>query len=175
MGQAAHPDDWITDWKGIFVEKVNVTLNWNGGKAFTATNGTGCQILLDGRKEAGPSPMDLVLQGLGGCSAIDVVVIMEKVRTPLSRFELSIEGVRNETDPKYYTEAVIRFDVWGDGINSDKLSRAINLSIFKYCSVYHSLRSDLKLTAEYRINPTGSEASGNYQVVEMAVPTGELQ
>jgi putative redox protein len=157
------------------VEKVNVTLNWTGGKAFTATNGTGCQIVLDGRKEAGPSPMDLLLQALGGCSAIDIVVIMEKVRTPLSRFEMTIEGVRNETDPKFYTGAVLRFDVWGEGINPDKLNRAINLSIFKYCSVYHSLRTDLRLQAEYRIHSNGTEASGEYQQVEMSVPTGELQ
>jgi putative redox protein len=157
------------------METVNVKLNWTGGKAFTATNGTGCQIVMDGRKEAGPSPMDLLLQALGGCSAIDIVVIMEKVRTPLARFEMTIDGVRNETDPKFYTEAVLRFDVWGDGINSDKLSRAINLSIFKYCSVYHSLRSDMKLRAEYRVHPVGAEVSGDYQMVEMSVPTGELQ
>lgn len=157
------------------MEKVNVTLNWTGGKAFTATNGTGRQIVLDGAKEAGPSPMDLLLEALGGCSAIDIVVIMEKVRTPLSRFEMTIEGVRNETDPKYYTAAVLRFDVWGEGINPDKLSRAINLSIFKYCSVYHSLRTDLRLQAEYRIHAVGAEATGDYQLVEMSVPTGELQ
>ena len=157
------------------MEKVNVTLNWTGGKAFTATNGTGRQIVLDGAKEAGPSPMDLLLEALGGCSAIDIVVIMEKVRTPLSRFEMTIEGVRNETDPKYYTAAVLRFDVWGEGINPDKLSRAINLSIFKYCSVYHSLRTDLRLQAEYRIHAVGAEAAGDYQLVEMSVPTGELQ
>jgi putative redox protein len=157
------------------MEKVDVKLNWTGGKAFTATNGTGCQIVMDGRKEAGPSPMDLLLQALGGCSAIDIVVIMDKVRTPLSRFEMTIEGVRNETDPKYYTAAVLRFDVWGEGINPDKLNRAINLSIFKYCSVYHSLRTDLRLRAEYRIHAVGTEAAGDYQAVEMSVPTGELQ
>lgn len=157
------------------MEKVNVTLNWAGGKVFTATNGTGCRIVLDGQKEAGPSPMDLLLEAMGGCSAIDIVVIMQKVRTPLNRFEMSIEAVRNETDPKFYTAAVMRFDVWGEGINPDKLSRAINLSIFKYCSVYHSLRTDLQLRAEYRIHPIGVEANGDYQAVEMSVPTGELQ
>jgi putative redox protein len=49
--------------------------------------------------------MDLLLEALGGCSAIDIVVIMQKVRTPLNRFEMSIEAVRNETDPKFYTAA----------------------------------------------------------------------
>ena len=66
------------------------------------------------------------------------------------------------------------FDVWGDGITPDKLVRAINLSISKYCSVYHSLRDDLKLRPQFRIHATGAEASGDYQVVEMAPPTTEL-
>lgn len=154
---------------------INVHLSWNGDKKFTSTNMTGCQTVLDGNKEAGPSPMDLLLEALGGCSAIDIVVIMEKVKTPLARFEMTIEGKRNATDPKYYTEAVLRFDVWGEGINPDKLNRAINLSIFKYCSVYHSLRNDLKLRAEYRIHPVGAEASGEYRLADTSKPTGELQ
>ena len=55
------------------------------------------------------------------------------------------------------------------------VARAINLSLGKYCSVYHSLRTDLKLQAEYRIHAAGAEASGDYEIVEMSVPTGELQ
>ena len=154
---------------------INVHLKWNGEKKFTATNMKGCQTAIDGDKADGPSPMDLLLEALGGCSAIDIVVIMEKVKTPLAHFEMTIEGTRNATDPKYYTDAVLRFDAWGEGINPDKLSRAINLSIFKYCSVYHSLRTDLKLRAEYRIHPVGEEASGEYRLADMSKPTGELQ
>jgi len=152
---------------------VDVHLKWEGEKRFTATNGTGCQIVLDGTKSAGPSPMDLLLEALGGCSAIDIVVIMEKVRTPLQRFEMSIAGTRAATDPRYFTEAVLRFDVWGDGISANKLARAINLSIFKYCSVFHSLRRDLQLEAEYRIHAVGAEAGGDYVRVEQVLPTEE--
>jgi hypothetical protein len=66
------------------------------------------------------------------------------------------------------------FDVWGDGITPDQLVRAINLSIGKYCGIYHSLRDDLKLLPQFRIHAIGAEASGDYQVVEMAPPTTEL-
>jgi hypothetical protein len=72
------------------------------------------------------------------------------------------------------TNARISFDVWGEGVTPDKLIRAINLSISKYCSVYHSLRDDLKLQSLFRIHATGAETSGDYQVVEMAPPTSEL-
>ena len=149
---------------------VSVSLEWTGGKSFAATNGTGCRIVLDGAKEAGPSPMDLVLEALGGCSAIDIVVIMEKMRTPLARFEMTIEGTRAESDPRYYTEATMRFDVWGEGIDPEKLNRAINLSIFKYCSVFHSLRTDLRLHPEFRIHAAGAEAAGEYRAVRLAAP-----
>jgi hypothetical protein len=64
--------------------------------------------------------------------------------------------------------------VWGDGVTTDKLVRAISLSISKYCSVYHSLRDDLKLWPHFRIHATGAEASGDYQAVEMAPPTTEI-
>jgi len=64
--------------------------------------------------------------------------------------------------------------MWGYRITPDKLVRAINISISKYCGVYHSLRDDLKLRPQFRIHATGAEASGDCQVVEMAQPTTEL-
>ncbi len=153
---------------------VTVKLNWTGGFRFTATTASGKETLIDGDKETAPTPVEILLEALGACSAIDVVGILEKVRTPAQRLEVMIEGDRHHPDPRYLTDARIGFDVWGDAINPDKLSRAINLSIGKYCSVYHSLRPDLILKAEYRIHATGAQATGDYQTVEMAAPTGEL-
>src|SRR5262245_30397948 len=72
------------------------------------------------------------------------------------------------------TCARMLFDVWGDGITPDQLVRAINLSVSKYCSIYHSLRDDLKLLPQFRIHAIGAEASGDYQVAEVATPTTEL-
>jgi putative redox protein len=96
------------------------------------------------------------------------------MRTPAAKFEVTLEADRHRTEPRYLTGAIMQFDVWGDGIAHDKLVRAINLSISKYCSVYHSLRDDLKLQPQFRIHATGAEASGDYQLVEMAPPTSEL-
>jgi putative redox protein len=103
-----------------------------------------------------------------------VVLILEKMRTPASKVEVALEAARHRPEPRYLTSAQMSFDVWGDGVTPDKLVRAINLSISKYCSVYHSLRDDLKLQSQFRIHATGAQASGDYLVVEMAPPTSEL-
>jgi len=153
---------------------VTVKLNWNGGMRFTGVNAGRIETVIDGDHQDGASPVELLLEALGACTAVDVVVIMEKVRTPLSRLEVVLDGDRRSREPRYFESVRIKFDAWGDGINADKLARAINLSIGKYCSVYHSLRTDLKLLAQFRIHAAGADPAGEYQTVEMSVPTGEL-
>jgi len=131
---------------------VKVKLDWNGGMKFTAVNVSGQQTVIDGDKKTAASPVEVLLEALGACTAIDVVLILEKMRTPATKLEVTIDGNRRQTDPKYYTDVRVRFDVWGDGIKPDKLARAINLSFEKYCSVYHTLRPDLKVETEYHIH-----------------------
>src|SRR5215475_4535414 len=153
---------------------LTAKLKWDGGFRFTGVNADGIDTVLDGNKKSGASPVELLLEALGACSAIDVVSILEKMRTQAAKFEVILEADRNRTEPRYLTGVKMLFDVWGDGIAPDKLVRAINLSISKYCSVYHSLRDDLKLQPLFRIHAINVEASGDYQVVEMAPPTSEL-
>jgi|SRR5215468_5980193 len=152
-----------------------VKLNWNSGLKFTGVNAGGLETAIDGDKQSAASPVELLLEALGACVSVDVLIILEKVRTPAVKFEVSLEGDRHSPEPRYLTGVLMLFDVWGEGINPDKLARAINLSIGKYCSVYHSLRGDLKLQPRFRIHATGTEAAGNYQTVEMAPPTSELE
>jgi putative redox protein len=156
------------------VSKVSVQLEWNGGLKFTGTNARGQAIVLDGDKEAGASPVELLLEALGACAAVDVVVILDKVRTPATKLTVTVEGERHSPEPRYFTDARLRFDVWGADINPDKLARAINLSLSKYCSVYHSLRADLKVQSEFRIHAPETEAGGEYQFVAMITPPGEI-
>ncbi len=154
---------------------VTVKLNWNSGLKFTGVNAVGVETAIDGDKQQGANPVELLMEALAACVSIDVVVILEKMRMPATKFEVTTEGNRHTPEPRYLTGVRMRFDVWGDGINPDKLTRAISLSIGKYCSVYHSLRDDLKLQPEFRVHATGEEAAGEYQFVEMAAPTSELQ
>ncbi|QQS44782.1 MAG: OsmC family protein [Acidobacteriota bacterium] len=146
---------------------VNIKMNWDGGLRFTGINGKGHETRIDGDKETAPTPMEILLEAIGSCSAIDVVIIMEKVRTPLRKLEISLEGNRHHPEPRYYTDIRINFDAWGDGINPDKLERAINLSIIKYCSVFHSLRPDIDFRVGYRIHSPEGEAAGDYTAVEL--------
>jgi putative redox protein len=145
---------------------VGVKLRWNEGMRFTGVNAAGHETVFDGNKIAGASPVEVLLEALGACTGIDVALILNKMRSPAERLEVAIDGDRRQTEPRYFTEVRLRFDVWGDGIDPDKLARAINISLEKYCSVYHSLRQDLKTTAEFRLHARGAEPAGDYRIVE---------
>jgi len=151
-----------------------VKLNWDGGSRFTGVNAGGIETSIDADKQSGASPAELLLEALGACASAYVVLILGEMQTPAEKFEVTLDAHRHRTEPRYLTGARMLFDVWGERITPDKLVRAINLSISKYCGVYHSLRDDLKLRPQFRIHATGAEASGDYQVVEMAPPTSEL-
>jgi len=153
---------------------LTVKLNWNGGSRFTCVNASGIDTAIDAGKQSGASPAELLLESLGACASVDVVSILEEMRTPAAKFEVTLEADHYRTDPSYLIGARMLFDVWGYGVTPDTLVRAINLSISKYCGVYHSLRDDLKLWPQFRIHAIGAEASGDYQVVEMAPTTTEL-
>jgi putative redox protein len=146
---------------------LTTKLTWNNELQFTGQQAEGFATLIDGNTTAGPSPMELLLEAVGGCSAIDVVLILQKMREPLARLEVALEGERAETQPRYFTAITARFDVWGDGLNAEKVARSVNLSFAKYCSVFHSLRKDLQLTAQFRLHAAQAEAAGEYQTVEI--------
>lgn len=156
------------------MNELTAKLNWNGGSRFTGVNADGIETAIDADKQSGACPAELLLEALGACASADVISILEEMRTPAAKFEVTLKADRHRTDPHYLTCARMLFDVWGDGITTDRLVRAISLSISKYCGVYHSLRDDLKLVAQFRIHAIGAKASGDYQVVEMAPPTTEL-
>lgn len=147
---------------------VTARLIWQqAGLKFTGLNSGGLETAIDGDRQAGASPMDLLLEALAGCTAIDVVMILQKMREPLERLEVNLAGDRHSPEPRYYTAVRARFDLWGDGLNTEKVERAIKLSFEKYCSVFHSLRTDLKLVAEYRLNAASADAEGDYRAVEI--------
>lgn len=149
---------------------VTTQLTWNGELQFTGKNAKGLTTVMDGNTQAGASPMELLLEATGGCSAIDVVLILQKMRLNLTHLEVALDGTRNETEPKYYTSMTMRFDVWGEELSEDKVVRAINLSIGKYCSVFHSLRKDMQFGAVYRLHAPGAEATGEYKAVVFTAP-----
>ena len=144
---------------------ITVSLIWTGDQQFTATNSAGIQTKIDGTHYAAVSPVEMLLEALGACAAVDVAIILEKMRMPADRFEATLDADRHSPEPRYLTRTRLRFDIWGDGIRNDKVARAISLSVTKYCSVYNTLRKDMVLEAQYRIHPKGGEAGGEYHNV----------
>ena len=153
---------------------LTVKLNWNGWSRFTGVNAGGIETAIDADNQSGASPAELLLEALGASASVVVISILDMMRTPAARFEVTLEADCYRTEPSYLTGARMLFDVWGDYVTPDNLVRGITLSISKYCGVYHSLRNDLRLRPQFRIHAIGAEASGDYQVVEMALPTTEL-
>jgi putative redox protein len=153
---------------------VITTVSWNGELRFTGTNAKGRQTMFDGNTQSAASPVEILLEALGACMAVDVVVVLEKSRTPAARIDVTLEGDRHSPEPRYLTAVRPRFDVWGDGIKPNAVARSLRLSLTKYCSVFHSLRSDLVLQASYRLHATGAEAAGEYLDLDISTPTDEL-
>src|ERR1043166_2023057 len=98
---------------------VSTKVIWSGGLKFTGINANGHATSLDGDKKDAPTPVELLLEALGACSAVDVVVILEKSRTPAQRLEVTLTGQRHEPEPRYFTEALVRFDIWGEDIRPE--------------------------------------------------------
>lgn len=125
-------------------------LVWAGDLRFGATSGT-TAIVLDGDSIAGPSPMQVLAEALAGCMAIDVVMILQKGRHPLTGLRVSFRGDRAPEPPRRFTSADLTFHITGD-VPAAAVERAIALSRQTYCSVLHSLRPDIPLTTTYDIH-----------------------
>lgn len=151
------------------MSELTTNLEWTkDGMKFVGRNSSGIETMIDGDRQTGASPIELVLEALGSCPATDVVSILEKMREPLERLEINLEADRHSPEPRYLTAVRVRFDLWANGLDSDKVKRSIGLSFAKYCSVYHSLRPDLKLQPEFRIHDSAAESAGEYEPVELS-------
>ncbi len=127
-------------------------LEWKGELLFRGAV-EGRELLLDGARKAGCSPMESLMLSLAGCMAIDVVHILGKMRAGPKSVRVEIEGERAETEPKRFTRLRLRFNIGGENITPAEIERAISLSREKYCSVYHSLRTDIEVDTSYIIHP----------------------
>ena len=115
------------------------TVTWNSGLAFTALQG-GHSIALDapvasGGRDSGASPKALLLSGLGGCTGIDVVSILEKMRVPLEGFRVEASAELTDEHPKVFKSIHLRYVFKGRELPMDKLEKAVVLSMDRYCGV----------------------------------------
>ena len=133
-------------------------VNWlpSSGMAFMAETSTGHILNMDGAPESGgrnlaPRPMELMLAGAGGCTAFDVVLILQRSRQNVSACELSMQAKRAETDPKVFTKINLHFRVSGNNLDPSKVERAIQLSHDKYCSATAMLGRTAEITHSFEV------------------------
>lgn len=118
---------------------MKAKITWVEGRTFLAESGTGHAVVMDGAPESGgrnlgPRPMEMLLIGMGGCTAFDVVMILEKGRHAVTDCQISVEAERAETDPKVFTKIHLHFRVFGKNLPMAAVERAVELSAEKYCS-----------------------------------------
>ena len=126
------------------------------GMTFVAESGSGHAVVFDaspdvGGRDLGPRPMELVLMGTGGCSAIDVVHILRKSRLAVAGCTVELEAERAQEDPKVFTRIHMRFVVTGKGLAPAQVERAVKLSKEKYCSASIMLAKTAEITTEFEI------------------------
>jgi putative redox protein len=129
---------------------IAVTLKWSGdGLKFEADHPSGNTLLLDGDSRNSHSPVQALALALAGCTGADVVDIAQKMRVSFSGLRVEVEGDRNAEPPRYFKAIRMVFYVAGlNPADRDKIQRAIDLSNEKYCTVFHTLRKDLKFSTE---------------------------
>jgi len=126
---------------------------WLGtdGMAFSAETGSGHLINMDGAPEVGgknlaPRPMEMLLAGAGGCSAFDVVLILQRSRQAISACNVTLKAERATEDPKVFTKINLHFQVKGKDLDPAKVDRAVKLSHDKYCSATAMLAKTAELS-----------------------------
>jgi putative redox protein len=112
---------------------------WKGGEEFDTSKPGGPVARIDGHGVNGQGPVDTLLSALGTCSAMDVVGILKKQRTPAESLEVEVIGTRENASPRRLKHVLMHFRISGAGIEREQALKAIELSVTKYCSVRDSL------------------------------------
>lgn len=135
---------------------MKARIKWVEDAMFIAESGSGHALLIDGPPEAGGRnlgvrPMEMVLLGVGGCTAFDVVHILRKARQPVTDCVAELEAQRAETDPKVFTRIHVHFIVTGRALKEAQVKRAVELSAEKYCSASIMLSKSVEITHDFEI------------------------
>lgn len=137
---------------------MRAKVSWADGMRFVGSGDSGHGVLMDSKSgetaPIGASPMEMVLMALGGCSAIDVVDILAKMRQDLGSLDVVLHAERAAEPPRVFLNIGVEFVASGEGLTEASLKRAVDLSMEKYCSVGAMLRKGgTKITHTYRLKP----------------------
>lgn len=135
---------------------MKARVKWVEAMSFLGEAGSGHAVLMDGAPDAGgrdlgPRPMEMLLLGLGGCTAFDVMLILKRGRETVTDCVVEIEAERAESDPKIFTGIRLLYKITGRNLSREKVERAVALSDEKYCSATAQLRALAKISHEIEI------------------------
>lgn len=138
---------------------AEVTVKQVQGATFAVKGKTNHWTVIDGPEQFGGSdaaskPMELVLFGLGGCTAMDVVSLLKKMRIDVDDFKIDIDHERAEDHPKVYTKIDMTYHFYGKSLPVAKLEKAVSLSKDRYCSVSAMLSKTAEITAKVEVHET---------------------
>ena len=135
---------------------MKARIKWIEGVSFAGQSESGHTVVMDGPpdsggKNLGVRPMEMLLLGMGGCTAFDVVHILRKSRQPVTDCVAEIDATRADTDPKIFTRIHVHFIISGKGLDPKRVDQAIKLSAEKYCSASIMLGKTAEITKEVEI------------------------
>ena len=136
-----------------------VTTHWKGNMQFESDNPNGHSVLMDageavGGNAAGLSPKAMMLSSLAGCSGIDLASLFKKMRVEVDSYHIDVEGELTEEHPKYYNKVSVAYHFQGEDLAKDKIEKAVNLSVEKYCGVMEMFRqfAEVETSIHYHSN-----------------------
>ncbi len=135
---------------------MNISVNWIDGMLMVGKSQSGHSITMDGPPEIGGNnlgvrPMEMLLLGVAGCTMIDVVTTLKKMRQDLTNCETKLSAERADEHPKVFTDIHIQFIVKGQDLDPKKVEKAITLSAEKYCSASIMLGKTASITHDFEI------------------------
>jgi putative redox protein len=144
---------------------MQVRVAWQSGMAFEGTTPDGARVVMDARAEhggagGGPAPMETLLLALAGCTGMDVISILRKMRAPLGGLAIEVSAERAAEHPRVFTAIHLRYIATGDGLQAEQVNKAVTLSQEKYCSVSAMLRHAAPVTYEVEIAPARQARAG---------------
>ncbi len=130
---------------------MEIGIRWDGGTTYSVTTPSDARVTLDSDAQAGPSPMEALLAALAGCMAIDIVMILQRMRAEPDRLTGRVAGTRRDEHPRSFDQVTLEFEAEGAAVTPERLDRAVALSFDKYCSVLHSLNRETRFAWTARL------------------------
>lgn len=133
--------------------QTKAVVRWAGDDLYIGTSPSGHSITVDtkGENKSAPSPVELLMIAVAGCTAVDVVSILQKKRQRITAYRAEISGERREEHPRAFTALHIHHLVYGHDVSEQAVASAIELSDTKYCSVAATVRPTAKITTSFEI------------------------